>query len=112
MFRPEDEESFEFIGEPRKTSKFFLTALEVRKLLSQACTGYLAYVVDKIVETKLKIDDVPLVRYFQRISLVYCPIKILSSRSTLYQMEPISKVSYNMAPAELKELHKQLHELL
>ena len=30
----------------------------------------------------------------------------------LPEMELISKVSYRMAPAELKELHKQLQELL
>ena len=61
IFKTEDDESFEFIREPRKKSKVFLIALEARKLLSQGCTGYLAFVVDKRMEKKLKIDDVPII---------------------------------------------------
>ena len=94
-----------------------MTMLEARKLLSQGCTRYLAHVVDKRVEEKLKIDEVPLVRYFSEVFLKDLS-RLLFDREIKFEidlvpkMEPISKVSYRMALVELKELHKPLHELL
>ena len=70
IFKPEDVESFNFLGEStRKQSKVFLTALEARKVLLQGCMGYLAHVVAKRMEEKLKIDDMPIIRDF----LEVCP---------------------------------------
>ena len=69
IFRPEGVESFEFVEEPKRKSKVLLTVLEARKLLSQRCIGYLAHVVDKRMEEKLMIDDVPIVQDFPEVFL-------------------------------------------
>ena len=104
---------FEFIREPRKKSKVYLTSLEVRKLLSQGCIGYLAHVIDKRIQEKLKIDDVPVAQDFQEVIPEDLP-SLTPDREIEFEinlvpgMEPISKVSYRMALAKLKELHKQL----
>ena len=103
IFRSEDNESFEFVEEPRKKSKVFLTALEARKLLSQGCTGYLAHLVYKIMEEKLKINDVPLVRYFpEDLPGLLSDREIKFKIDVVLEMEPISKALYMMALAELK----------
>ena len=90
-----------------------MTALEARKLLLQGCTGYLAHVVDKRMEEKLKIDDVPIVRDF----LEVFPKDLISlspDRKIEFEIdlvlgtESISNAPYRMASAELRELHKQL----
>ena len=39
--RPEDDESFEFVGEPRRKSKVFLTVLEARKTIIARIHGIL-----------------------------------------------------------------------
>ena len=48
----------------------------------------MAYVVDKRMEKKLKIDDVPIVRDFSKVFpedlVILLPIEIMSLRSILY----------------------------
>ena len=117
IFRPEDNESFKFVKEPRKKSKVFLTALEARKLLLQGCMGYLAHATDKRIEEKLKINDVPIVWDFLEVFLEDL-LGLPPDREIEFEIdlvprtEPILKAPYRMAPAELKELHKKLQELL
>ena len=74
IFRPEDIELFDFLGESTsKKSKVFLTALEARKLLLQGCMGYLAHVLDKRMEEKLKINYVPIIQDFPKVFLEDLP---------------------------------------
>ena len=93
-----------------------MTTLEARKILSQGCTGYLAHVVDKRVEEKLKIDDVPIVRDFPEVFLEDLPsllpyMEIEFEIDLVLGMKLISKTPYKIAPAELKGLHKKVQEL-
>ena len=105
IFRPKDNESFEFVGEPRKKNKVFLTALEARKLLSQGCKRYLAYVVDKRMEEKLKIDEVPIVQDFPEVFPEDLP-SLPPNREIEFEInlvpgvEPISKAPYKMDTIE------------
>ena len=93
-----------------------MTMLEARKLLSQGCTRYLAHVVNKRVEEKLKIDDMPIVRDFLEEFPEDLP-GLPPDREIEFEidlvpgMKPMSKASYRTAPVELKGLHKQLYEL-
>ena len=65
------------------------------------------------MEEKLKIDDVPIIQDFPKVFLEDLPGLPLDREiefkiDLVPRMEPISKVSYRMLPAELKEDHKQL----
>ena len=65
------------------------------------------------MEEKLKIDNVPIIQDFPKVFLEDLPGLPLDREiefkiDLVPRMEPISKVSYRMLPAELKEHHKQL----
>ena len=71
----------------------------------------MAHVVDKRMEEKLNIDNVPIVQDFPEVFPKDLP-GVLPDREIEFEIdlvsgiEPISKVSYRMALVELKELHK------
>ena len=75
--------------------------------------GYLA----NVIEHKVKLEDVPIVRDFLEVFLEDLP-GLSSDREIEFVIElvpgttPMSKVLYKMAPTELKELKIQLQELL
>ena len=50
-FKPAGDKEFIFRGSTPKQPKMFISALKARKLLVEGCTGYLANVVDKTLET-------------------------------------------------------------
>ena len=64
VFKPDGEETFEFLGEPKKKDKGLLLALEARKFIHGGCEAYLAHVVDKMSENQVQLLDVPIVRDF------------------------------------------------
>ena len=117
IFDPEGETRFEFVGDPRKKTKLFLSAMKAQKMLANGCIGFLANIVDKRKEDKLGIGDVPIVQEFEEVFPEDLP-GLPPDREIEFEIElapgtgPISKAPYRMAPAELKELHKQLQELL
>ena len=86
-------------------------------MLANGCTGFLANIVDKKKEDKLVIEDVPVVRDFKVVFPEDLP-GLPPDREIEFEIDlvpgtaPISKAPYRMAPAELKELHTQLQELL
>ena len=67
----------------------------------------MAHVVDKRMEEKQKIDDVPIVRDFSKVFLEDLP-SLTPDREIEFEIdlvpriEPILNASYRMAPAELK----------
>ncbi|KAL5556113.1 hypothetical protein UlMin_038349 [Ulmus minor] len=111
------EQRFEFVGESRKQPKAVISSMRAKKLLASGCMGYLATVVNKSVEAKGNVEDVPTVRDFVDVFPEELP-GLPPDREIQFEIEllpgtaPISKAPYRMAPAELKELQTQLQDLL
>ena len=117
MFRPPDEEEFEFRGTPRGKSIPTISALRAVKMLASGCYGYLANIVDLTKEQKTEVKDVPIVNEFLTVFPEDLP-GLPPDREIEFEIElipgiaPISKTPYRMAPAELKELKIQLQDIL
>ncbi|KAL5539055.1 hypothetical protein UlMin_044547 [Ulmus minor] len=117
IFHPYEEQKFEFVGESRKQPKVVISSMRAKKLLASGCMGYLATIVDKSVEAKGNVEDVPIVRDFVDVFPEELP-GLPPDREIQFEIEllpgtaPISKAPYRMAPAELKELQAQLQDLL
>nr|XP_027124193.1 uncharacterized protein LOC113740877 [Coffea arabica] len=89
---------------------------EARKLLSKGARGYLAVLINTPQE-QLKVENVPVVCEFPELFPEELtsppPERDIEFKIDLHPgAEPISKIPYRMAPAELKELKTQLQELL
>ncbi|KAL8092355.1 hypothetical protein AgCh_034590 [Apium graveolens] len=99
-----------------KQEKKFISILEAKKLLRQGCEAYLAHVVD--TEKKApSLDEIPVVNEISDIFPDELPglppdREIEFSIDLIPGAEPVSKAHYRMAPVEMKELIKQLQELL
>ncbi|XP_030449845.1 uncharacterized protein LOC115672208 [Syzygium oleosum] len=116
IFRLSSQPKFSFSGSCKDTFQRLIWALQAMKLLRKGCCGYLACVKDtsKVV---VKLEDVPVVREFSNVfpedlpglpldrEIEFC-IELMPGKA------PISKATYRMAPAKLKELKTQLQELL
>ncbi|XP_042415150.1 uncharacterized protein LOC122004307 [Zingiber officinale] len=117
IFQPEAEPTFEFMGEPRKETKEFLSALKAQKMLDRGCTGFLAHVVDTSQAEDQKREDIRVVCNYPEVFLEEL-LGLAPDREVEFEIElipstkPFSKASYRMALAELKELQEQLRELL
>ncbi|XP_074342247.1 uncharacterized protein LOC141679727 [Apium graveolens] len=87
-----------------------------KKLFRQGCEGYLAHVIDRSKETP-NIESIPIFSEFPDVFPDELPglppdRQIEFSINLAPGVEPVSKAPYRMAPAEMKELAKQLQELL
>ncbi|KAL5578375.1 hypothetical protein UlMin_020074 [Ulmus minor] len=117
IFHPYEEQKFEFVGESRKQPKAMISSMRAKKLLASGCIGYLVTIIDKSVEAKGNVEDVPIVRDFADVFPEELP-GLPPDREIQFEIEllpgtaPISKSPYRMAPAELKELQTQLQDLL
>ena len=103
-----------FKGE--KQEKKFLTVMQAKKLLRQGCEAYLAHVIDTKKKTMV-LEEVPIVNEFSEVFPDELPglppdREIEFSIDLVPEAEPVSKAPYRMAPVEMKELAKQLQELL
>ncbi|KAL5579962.1 hypothetical protein UlMin_012404 [Ulmus minor] len=58
IFEPMGEEKFKFVGKPKKSGTPMISALKAKKMLSNGCVGYLAYVVNTTIDAILKPEDV------------------------------------------------------
>ncbi|KAL8133741.1 hypothetical protein AgCh_008979 [Apium graveolens] len=100
----------------QRQDRKFLSVIQARRLLRQGCEAYLAHVVDTKKETPI-LDEIPIVREFPDVFLQELPElppdrEIEFSIDLIPGAESVSKAPYRMAPMEMKELAKQLQELL
>ncbi|KAA0053351.1 ty3-gypsy retrotransposon protein [Cucumis melo var. makuwa] len=115
-FNPPSMASFKFKGEGSRSLPQVISAIRASKLLSQGTWGILASVVDTR-EVDVSLSSEPVVRDYSDVfpeELSGLP----PHREVEFAIElepgtvPISRASYRMAPAELKELKVQLQEFL
>ncbi|XP_074362902.1 uncharacterized protein LOC141703217 [Apium graveolens] len=103
-----------FMGQ--RQTQTFLISMQAKKLIRKGCKAYLAYVVDKSREVSNP-KDIPVVRDFLDVFPEELP-GLPPDRQIEFTIdlapgtEPISKAPYRMAPTEMKELEKQIQELL
>lgn len=93
-----------------------ISAMQAFKLLQRKNVGYLAYVTDTR-NTELTIDQVLVIRKYSDVFPDELPglppdSEIEFGIDVAPDTQPISIPPYRMAPAELKELKEQLHDLL
>ncbi|KAL8115441.1 hypothetical protein AgCh_022076 [Apium graveolens] len=113
MYTP-DNKRISYQGQSQ--DKKFLSIMQAKKLLRQGCEAYLAHVVDTKKETPI-LDKIPIIREFLDVFPEELPglppdQEIEFSIDLIHGAEPVSKAPYMMAPMEMKELAKQLQELL
>ncbi|XP_074376946.1 uncharacterized protein LOC141718458 [Apium graveolens] len=94
----------------------FLTSMQAKKLIRKGCEPYLAYIVDKGREVSNP-EYIPVVRDFLDIfpeELLGLPLvqQIEFTIDLAPGSEPVLKATYRMAPTEMRELAKQIQELL
>ena len=105
-----------FMGERKIVSTYLILAAAAFHLIKRGCEAYLANVVD-VSKVSSGVMDVPVVKEFVDVFLEDLP-GLPPHRETDFEIEtipgvaPISIAPYRMAPLELKELKKQLEELL
>ncbi|KAL0540140.1 hypothetical protein IC582_024370 [Cucumis melo] len=115
-FNPPSMASFKFKGEGSRSLPQVISAIRASKLLSQGTWGILASVVDTR-EVDVSLSSEPVVRDYSDVFPEELP-GLPPHREVEFAIElelgtvPISRASYRMAPAELKELKVQLQELL
>ncbi|KAL0544306.1 hypothetical protein IC582_019419 [Cucumis melo] len=115
-FHPPSMASFKFKGEGSRALPQVISAIRASKLLSQGTWGMLASVVDTR-EVDVSLSSEPVVRDYPDVFPEELP-GLPPHREVEFAIElepgtvPISRASYRMAPAELKELKVQLQELL
>ncbi|KAI5649734.1 hypothetical protein M9H77_35739 [Catharanthus roseus] len=105
-----------FQGKRIKQENPFLSGMKARKLLWKGCQGYLAYLLNKPKE-EVKLDTVPVVREFvdvfpEELTTLPPDREVEFGIELVPDAKPISRTPYRMAQEELKELKKQLQELL
>ena len=107
VFQPDGEKAVEFFGEPKKKDKVLLSVLEARKLIHSGDDVYMVHVMDTRRENQVQLLDVPIVRDFMDAFSEDLP-KFPLDHESVFEieltpgMDPISKVPYRMASAELK----------
>ncbi|CAH9130500.1 unnamed protein product [Cuscuta epithymum] len=116
-FAPAGSDPFLFLGEPKRSGKVMISALQARRLIRGGCEAFLAHIVDKNSREPKQLSEVPVVEDYNDVfpeDFSGLP----PSREIEFEIEllpdtaPISRAPYRMALAELQELHKQLQELL
>ncbi|KAL5554939.1 hypothetical protein UlMin_037175 [Ulmus minor] len=99
IFHPYEEQKFEFVGDSRKQPKAVISSMRAKKLLASGCMGYLATVINKSVEAKGNVEDVPIVRDFVDVFPEELP-GLPPDREIQFEIEllpgtaPISKAPY------------------
>ena len=61
IFQPEAEAQFEFVGEPKRKAKRFLSAMKAQRLMDSGCTGFLAHVVSTSQDKDQQLAEVRVV---------------------------------------------------
>ena len=109
MFQPSAGETFECKGKPRGSKWLVVSALKASRMLLKGCIGYLASIVNTTKKVATELVDVCVVCRFLDVFPKELP-GLPPDREIEFEIEllqgtaPISKASYPMVPAELKEL--------
>ena len=91
----------------------FLSAIKAMKWFSNCCVGFLVSIVDTTKRDKVKLEEVPVVNEFidvfpKDLPGIPADHKVTFEIKLILGTMPISKASYLIAPANLKELHTKL----
>jgi len=116
VFRSPREEEFKFCGSRVRATPPLLSAIQARRSISCGAQAFLAYVRAES-EGECKLEDIPIVYeyldVFTEISTGLPPDREIEfSIDLMPGTQPIHKAPYHMAPSELKELKKQLEDLV
>ena len=116
IFRPPNEQSFKFKGVDSRSTPRIISTLKARKIIGHGAWALLASVMDMRKGTS-SMMNVPIVQEFKDVFPDELPwLPPVRDMDFAIELEPgiapISKAPYKMAPAELKELKKQLQDLL
>nr|XP_027086619.1 uncharacterized protein LOC113708357 [Coffea arabica] len=119
LFMKPDEEDFSYQGnvDNRRVRRLpLLSAMQAHRAIRKGCEAYLAYVVDMEKE-ETSLEKIPMVKDFSDVFPEDLPglppdREIEFEINVIPEANPISKAPYRTALAELKELKKQLQELL
>nr|XP_027068159.1 uncharacterized protein LOC113693729 [Coffea arabica] len=100
----------------RLASSAMISGIRARKMLSKGAQGFLAFLINAPSD-QVKLEDVPVVRKFpdvfpEELSALPPEREVEFKIDLMPGTAPISKIPYQMAPAELKELKLQLQDLL
>ena len=104
------------VGERKVVPTCLISAMMAFHLIREGCEAYLASVIDT-TKVSLGVGEVHVVREFLDVFLEELPglppyREVDFEIETILGTTPISIAPYRMAPTELKELKKQLEELL
>jgi len=116
IFLSPNEEEFKFCGSRVRATPPLLSAIQARRSISCGAQVFLAYVKDE-PEGERKLEDILVVRdypdVFSEITTGLPPDREIEFTIDLMPgTQPIHKAPYRMAPSELKELKKQLEDLV
>ena len=105
-----------FKGKQDTENGSLINAMKAVKLLRQGCVGYLCY-LEETTKKVVNIEEIPIAKDYADVFPEELP-GLPPQRSVEFTIAlepgtaPISKAPYRMAPVEMKELKKQLDELL
>ncbi|XP_074342415.1 uncharacterized protein LOC141679962 [Apium graveolens] len=117
MFNPSEGDQFEFVANFSNYMISTISAIKDRRMLQDGCVGYFGNVIGTDIIVENKPEEVPVVKEFLEVFPKELPglppdREIQFEIDLIPSTDPISKAPYRMAPAELRELKSQLHELL
>ncbi|XP_073025230.1 uncharacterized protein [Primulina eburnea] len=118
MISDDEKERWTFYGKGSRPRVPLVSVIRMSRLLEHGHEGYLIYVVDVTKKKKeVGIEEIPIVAEFADVFPDEIP-GFPPAREVEFGIElmpgtsPISRAPYRMAPAELRELKAQLHDLL
>jgi hypothetical protein len=116
IFCSPSKEEFKFCGSRVRATPPLLFAIQVRRSIISGAPAFLAYIKAK-PEGECKLEDIPVVcdylDVFAEVTSGLSPDREIEFTIDLMPgTQPIHKAPYRMAPSELKELKKQLEDLV
>ncbi|XP_075479422.1 uncharacterized protein LOC142520305 [Primulina tabacum] len=116
-FRPYYGSKWNFYGSDSQSRIPLVSAMEMFRILSTGNEGFMIYAVDATQGKRFEVSDIPVVKEFPDVFPDEIPgfppqREIDFSIELVSGTNPISREPYRLAPAELKVLKEQLHDLL
>ncbi|KAI3677796.1 hypothetical protein L6452_37066 [Arctium lappa] len=103
-------------GDRRDRKSCLISMIKAKRCLVKGCVGFLAYVLDAKKEKK-GLESVPVVSEYPKVFPEYLTAlppdrQVEFCIDLIPEAAPIARAPYQLAPAEMKEMMTQLHELL